>query len=632
VSTQEKPPVSILLERAQTVRDDRPVTIIARSMHPPADPLVASAEEREFRSRYEMSDVLGEGGMGEVRLCRDGRIGRDVAIKVIRAGQGSRRDLRARFLREVQVQGQLEHPSIVPVYDLGVGADGATYFTMKRVRGLTLTDILSLRAAGNADAARDYTLRKLLAAFGSVCLAVEFAHARKVIHRDLKPSNIMLGDFGEVYVLDWGIAKITNEPHEEYPSGTAMRDDMTTAVGTFIGTLGYLSPEQFEGLDLDGRSDVYSLGAVLFEMLTLTPLHQGSGPQVAASTMKGADARCSVRAPSQEVPPELEQICVTATMLDPKDRYATARQLYEAVQRYLDGDRDTEQRRALAAKHAEAGLTALSHEGSRSVNEATALLELGRALALDPANETALDAIVGLLVKPPTELAGDLVTEVAASNIALNKTISRGAMISFAGAVGTFFPLLVLMGVKNWTWTLVFVLAMTISTALCYFQIRRPRSGTSVVIMLSVSLGYVALGRLLGPLILIPSVAVGTAMVYASSPAKVIQRMGFLLMASTVFLPLFLEYVGVFPRSYVFRNGVMTVVSQLAMLREKETIIVISFTTLFTLLSSWLSIQRVVNALKDAEERLCLQAWQLRQLVPARARHRLNQRTGNSAT
>ncbi|MCZ7681650.1 MAG: serine/threonine protein kinase [Sandaracinaceae bacterium] len=155
-------------------------------------------------ARYVRGAVIGAGGMGEVRLDRDRRIGREVAVKRLHAALGGREDTQARFLREARVQGQLEHPAIVPVYDLGAGEDGELYFTMKRVRGRTLADILADLAHGDAEAKKRFGRRRLLSAFSQVCLAIDYAHARGVMHRDLKPGNVMLGDWGEVYVLDWG--------------------------------------------------------------------------------------------------------------------------------------------------------------------------------------------------------------------------------------------------------------------------------------------------------------------------------------------------------------------------------------------------------------------------------------------
>ncbi len=151
--------------------------------------------------------------MGEVRALDDRRVGRTVAMKTLH-DQSDSAGARMRFVREARIQGQLEHPSVLPVYDFGLDPQDRPYFTMKQLRGHTLSQILASLAAGDADTIDRYSLRKLLSELRDVCLAIEFAHSRNVIHRDLKPGNIMLGDFGEVYVLDWGLAKLTTEPVE----------------------------------------------------------------------------------------------------------------------------------------------------------------------------------------------------------------------------------------------------------------------------------------------------------------------------------------------------------------------------------------------------------------------------------
>ena len=176
---------------------------------------VATVDDAGHAVRYRIGDTLGVGGMGEVRRCRDRRIGREVAMKVVRSDAAGLAWMRERFLREARIQGQLEHPCIVPVYDLGMGPDGATYFTMKRVRGATLEDVVDALRAGDPEAERKWSRRRLLSAFSTVCGAVDYAHSRGVVHRDLKPGNVMLGDFGEVYLLDWGLAKVTGEADED---------------------------------------------------------------------------------------------------------------------------------------------------------------------------------------------------------------------------------------------------------------------------------------------------------------------------------------------------------------------------------------------------------------------------------
>jgi eukaryotic-like serine/threonine-protein kinase len=256
--------------------------------------------------RYHHERVLGEGGMGIVELHRDQRIGRNVAMKILHSGlsdEGSQR----RFLREAQLQGQLEHPSIVPVYDIGPRKDGSMFFTMKRVNGVTLHEIVKGHREDNP-AFEKYSRRRLLSAFSQVCVAIDFAHRRGVVHRDLKPANIMLGDFGEVYVLDWGIAKVSGV-HED-PSGDppiTPAPAPATQAGALLGTPGYMAPEQLSGEDVAPTADVYSLGAILFELLALEPLHKrGKLEAMIASTLSVIDARPSSRGQHLDISPELD--------------------------------------------------------------------------------------------------------------------------------------------------------------------------------------------------------------------------------------------------------------------------------------------------------------------------------------
>src|SRR3990172_448376 len=289
-----------------------PAAPVSPASPPPAavEPGDTSLADEGYAARYDAHRSLGQGGMGQVTASRDARIGREVAVKVVHPELAARADVRARFLREARIQGQIEHPCIVPVYDLGLRPDGLPFFTMKRVRGQTLADILRGLRAGDPDLAAKYGRRKLLTAFASVGLAVGFAHERGVVHRDLKPGNVMLGDFGEVYVLDWGLAKLAADATAAAAiapaaplSGSGSGD--VTGIGQILGTPGYMAPEQIRGDAVDARADVYALGAILFEILTLEPLHaKGGGRDLLQATLAGADARAQARAPTRDVPPE----------------------------------------------------------------------------------------------------------------------------------------------------------------------------------------------------------------------------------------------------------------------------------------------------------------------------------------
>lgn len=258
----------------------------------------------DFAVRYEPRDSLGEGGMGTVQLCHDRRVGRDVAMKLVRAEYGGSPQMRERFFREARVQGQLEHPSIVPVYDIGEGPKGEAYFTMRRVKGLTLEAVLFGLQQGDPEISSRYSRRRLLTAFSNVCLTIAYAHSRGVVHRDLKPANIMLGDFGEVIVLDWGLAKLPGTEDSTPASQRVSLPDLhglTTRAGSVLGTPGYMPPEQIRGAErVDAKADVYALGAILFEIASLEPMHNGETvDDIFTSTLMGTRETQRSRATSQ---------------------------------------------------------------------------------------------------------------------------------------------------------------------------------------------------------------------------------------------------------------------------------------------------------------------------------------------
>lgn len=242
-------------------------------------------------TRYAFVKELGRGGMGTVYLAEDRELDRLIAIKVLNTPAATD-DLRRRMIREAQIIARLEHPGIVPVHDTGTLPDGRIFYAMKYVRGSRLDEY----------AAQGASLNDRLRKFQSVCDAVAFAHAHGVIHRDLKPQNIMIGSFGEVLVLDWGIAKVREDSHRAAV--------YNTSDGTVIGTRDYMSPEQARGeIEIDERADVYSLGAVLKFLLNGQP----------ASKLANA-------------------ICMTAMAHEPENRYASASELSADVGHLLDAE------------------------------------------------------------------------------------------------------------------------------------------------------------------------------------------------------------------------------------------------------------------------------------------------------
>jgi serine/threonine-protein kinase len=261
---------------------------------PSSPEMPARAERPETPPpRLQLVGEIARGGMGAVLKGRDVDLGRDVAVKVLLERHSGRPELAQRFLEEAQIGGQLQHPGTVPVYELGAFADGRPYFTMKLVKGQTLATLLSGRPEPAAE------LPRFLGIFGQVCQTLAYAHARRVIHRDLKPANVMVGSFGEVQVMDWGLAKVLPEggaadearAHERerrdtvslvrtqrsQSAGTPDGIGSPTLAGDVLGTPAYMAPEQARGdVDLvDERADGFGLGAILCEILTGQPPFTG---------------------------------------------------------------------------------------------------------------------------------------------------------------------------------------------------------------------------------------------------------------------------------------------------------------------------------------------------------------------
>jgi eukaryotic-like serine/threonine-protein kinase len=313
--------------------------------------------------RFRILRAHARGGLGEVFVAYDEELRREVALKEIRDRFADDPDRRARFLREAEVTGGLEHPGIVPVYGLGAYPDGRPYYAMRFIRGESLRATIERfhgeegGGPGGRAGERGLGLQKLLRRFLDVCNAVAYAHSRGVLHRDLKPANVVVGRYGETLVVDWGLAKpidrIGDEPSAEEPALrlSSAGGSTETMPGSAVGTPSFMSPEQAAGrLDrLGPASDVYSLGATLYALLTgHAPFEDRDVGDVLDGVRRGDFPPPRARRPG--VPRPLEAICLKAMALRPEDRYSSARALAEDVERWLADEKVSAFREPMAAR------------------------------------------------------------------------------------------------------------------------------------------------------------------------------------------------------------------------------------------------------------------------------------------
>jgi eukaryotic-like serine/threonine-protein kinase len=574
---------------------------------------VGSPQVGDLGPRYWIDSVIGTGGMGEVVSARDEQIGRMVAIKRMRT-QDSREEAHARFMREALIQGRLEHPAVVPVHELWHDDAGQPFFVMKQLAGTTLADVLTYLATGEAYIVRRYPRQRLLRAFVDVCLAIEFAHTRGVVHRDLKPANIMLGDFGEVYVLDWGIARVVDEATR---ASFADVDSLAgaTLAGTVFGTPGYMSPEQAIGdADIDRRADVYSLGCILFEILAGEPLHP-RGQAGLASAVAGIDARPSHRRRDREIPPELDALCVAATMLDRRERIASARELSDAVQLYLDGDRDVALRRSLAVT-ALADAHAAIARGNTAAERREAIRAAARALALDPYATAPAELVARLMLEPPADIPPEVEAALRTGDDQV-RYASRPLMMASGCAYLVFFAALYWTGYRDLGYLLAGVILAAIVGLNGVFVTRENLLFSGYIVIASNALLIALLARICTPFLVAPGIAVVTAMSIATDPRLLRAWQLAVILVGAVVVPWLLEVVGVLSPTMTFAGSRLILHSSTDPLdpRGASTMLVLYVIAIVTI--GILLVRAQASARRVAQRTAQLQAWQLRQLVPS---------------
>jgi serine/threonine-protein kinase len=582
---------------------DEPYTVVrgradSQPVDPGFDPPITGV------TAYAMGEVIGKGGMGEVVNAHDRRIGRDVALKRLNADAPTTTEIN-RFLREARIQARLDHPAIVPVHELGKDQLGRPYFTMKRLTGRTLREQLPSEQPGS---------QRLLRAFAEVCLAVEFAHQRGVVHRDLKPSNIMLGDYGEVYVLDWGLARVFTDAVTEVVTTDLDSLDGNGEPSQLLGTPGYIAPEQLHSAGEVGRPvDVYALGSLLFEILTKQPVHPRQSQAAIASTLNATTVVSPAqRFPDLAIPPELDALTSQALAMDATSR-PSARQIAELVQAYLDGDRDVARRKGLAHEQLFRAHAALG-VGKR----AEAMQAAGRALALDPELAGAAELISTLVLEPPKEPPKELVAALREADADGVRRHARTAIFAYL-AIASFLPIAAWNGIRKWPEVLaVFGAALLLAGAAWTIRKKPERSFVEMFCYAIANAVLLALlSRMAGPFTFVPALTCVVTMSVMAYPAF-IQRSWvlILIMLASFMIPLVLEARGLLTMTWELRDGGLLSHAGALVIAGAPTFALVVGATLATVVVAGFHAAAMARSSRSARLALVTQAWHLRQLLP----------------
>jgi serine/threonine-protein kinase len=423
-----------------------------------------------------------------------------------------------------------------------------------------------------------------------------------------------------VYLLDWGIARLADQDDlvdSDAPAPPSSRVASGTTVGSVLGTPGYMAPEQARGEPIDERADVYALGACLFEVLAKKPLHKGTTvAALLASTQAGANAHLTARAPEADLPLELEVICARATATNAKDRFPSARAMHEAIERFLEGDRDLARRREKSAQHADAARVLAETAVLRSDDEAraVAMREVGRALALDPGNREAMGVMVKLLTDPPSKPPPEVE---ARMNAARERSATEARAYAVAALASMVVPMVLCpwMGVRDPKPLLGCVAAAVAGAVMTGLRARRWQIRRALV-ALFVVLGIMFASRIAGPFGVTPILAMGLGVGLTVFPRSQPVWTSIVAAWAAVFVPVALELLGALAPSYEMLGDRVCVASHAVLFPTVPTLVHMCVVTALVIAAVCAYTGRMRDRLVAAEERLRIQAWQLRQILP----------------
>ncbi|HEV7556952.1 MAG TPA: protein kinase, partial [Kofleriaceae bacterium] len=502
-----------------------------------------------------------------------------------------------------KIQARLDHPAIVPVHELGYDADNRPYFTMKALTGTTLADVM---------AEPDANVTRMLRAFVDVCLAIGLAHKRGVVHRDLKPSNIMLGDYGEVYVLDWGVARVLGESEGAGGPGDISTLEGETQAGAVLGTPGYMAPEQVMGVEIGTPADVYALGSILFEILTREALHPRGTAALAMTMAQPCEAPAHRRA-DRAIAPELDSACVDALAGEPTER-PTAKELADRIQRYLDGDRDLERRRALAEEHLAQARVAIT-----DIHRRTEAMKLaGRALALDPESAEAATIVTTLMLEPPVEIPPALQARIDKNEDDLVRR--QGTIAAFAiASYFTFLPFLFWVGVTDVPLLVAIFTTVLVLAGLAWWSARRASRHILWALVGNMIL-MIMFSRILSPLVIVPGLA-GIVMMSMVTFPSLIDRPFLVIigMATSILVPIGLEWAHWWHRTWHIEDGKFIAESTLLHLDGTAGNVFVVASAVAMLFVGGLFARSLAASRRDATRQLEIHAWHLSQLLPVEA-------------